>query len=165
VERCGKLRVLYLSNNRIKDYAELDRLAGLGALEDLLLVRSGCVCHHSPRLPAPGRHLLLPRGHGGGRAWMMMLMMMLAGGQPAVHGQRQGRAGAGGLQGGGGRRARACGTCPACARRLLCRAAPRPPPPAGWPARAQVIRRVPQLKKLDGIPVDVDEREQAQAGK
>jgi hypothetical protein len=29
----------------------------------------------------------------------------------------------------------------------------------------QVIKRVPQLRKLDGIPVDVDEREQAQAAK
>lgn len=26
---------------------------------------------------------------------------------------------------------------------------------------AQVIKRLPNLKKLDGIPVDVDEREQA----
>lgn len=31
--------------------------------------------------------------------------------------------------------------------------------------RIEVLKRVPQLKKLDGIPVDVDEREQAQAGK
>lgn len=29
----------------------------------------------------------------------------------------------------------------------------------------QVIRRLPNLRKLDGIPVDVDEREQANASK
>jgi hypothetical protein len=28
----------------------------------------------------------------------------------------------------------------------------------------QAIRRLPQLKKLDGIPVDVDERDQARGG-
>lgn len=38
VERLSKLRVLYLSNNKLKDLSELDRLAGLAALEDLLLV-------------------------------------------------------------------------------------------------------------------------------
>lgn len=27
----------------------------------------------------------------------------------------------------------------------------------------QVVKRIPQLKKLDGIPVDVDEREAAAA--
>jgi dynein light chain 1 len=27
--------------------------------------------------------------------------------------------------------------------------------------RIEIIKRVPQLKKLDGIPIDVDEREQA----
>ena len=27
----------------------------------------------------------------------------------------------------------------------------------------QVLKRLPQLKKLDGIPVDVDERDQAKA--
>lgn len=30
-------------------------------------------------------------------------------------------------------------------------------------AGAQVLKRLPQLKKLDGIPVDVDERDQAKA--
>jgi len=29
----------------------------------------------------------------------------------------------------------------------------------------QVIKRLPNLKKLDGIPVDVDEREQASLSK
>lgn len=38
LERCPRLRVLYLSNNRLKDWAEVDRLAALEALEDLLLV-------------------------------------------------------------------------------------------------------------------------------
>lgn len=28
---------------------------------------------------------------------------------------------------------------------------------------SQVIKRLPQLKKLDGIPIDVDERESAKA--
>lgn len=29
--------------------------------------------------------------------------------------------------------------------------------------RIEVIKRLPQLKKLDGIPIDVDERESAKA--
>ncbi|KAG7669817.1 hypothetical protein KSW81_007961 [Nannochloris sp. 'desiccata'] len=37
VERCSHLRVLYASNNKIKDWAEVERLAGLEQLEDLLL--------------------------------------------------------------------------------------------------------------------------------
>jgi dynein light chain 1 len=38
IERCSHLRVLYASNNKIKDWAEVERLAGLEHLEDLLLV-------------------------------------------------------------------------------------------------------------------------------
>jgi dynein light chain 1 len=38
IEKCSKLRVLFASNNKIKDWAELDRLSGLAELEDLLLV-------------------------------------------------------------------------------------------------------------------------------
>jgi dynein light chain 1 len=38
IERCSRLRVLYASNNKIKDWAEIERLAGLEHLEDLLLL-------------------------------------------------------------------------------------------------------------------------------
>ena len=38
IEKCTKLRVLYASNNKIKDWAELERLSALQDLEDLLLV-------------------------------------------------------------------------------------------------------------------------------
>ena len=31
--------------------------------------------------------------------------------------------------------------------------------------RIEIIKRVPQLKKLDGIPVDVDERDAAKAAR
>jgi dynein light chain 1 len=37
IERCSRLRVLYASNNKIKDWTEVDRLSGLEHLEDLLL--------------------------------------------------------------------------------------------------------------------------------
>lgn len=37
VEKCTKLRVLYASNNKIKDWSEIDRLATLPSLEDVLL--------------------------------------------------------------------------------------------------------------------------------
>ena len=37
LEKLPALRVLYLSNNRLKDWGELGRLAGLPALEELLL--------------------------------------------------------------------------------------------------------------------------------
>jgi hypothetical protein len=43
VERLGQLRVLFLSNNKIRDWTEVDRLAALERLEDLLLVgAAGC---------------------------------------------------------------------------------------------------------------------------
>ena len=38
IEKCGQLRVLYASNNRLKEWAEVERLAALPLLEDLLLV-------------------------------------------------------------------------------------------------------------------------------
>jgi len=51
-EKLANLRVLFLSNNKIRDFGELDRLAGLEKLEDLLLVRL--------RAPAPaGRSVLV----------------------------------------------------------------------------------------------------------
>lgn len=38
MEKLANLRVLFLSNNKIRDWTELDRLAGLEKLDDLLLV-------------------------------------------------------------------------------------------------------------------------------
>jgi hypothetical protein len=38
VEKLSQLRVLFLSNNRIKDWSEVERLAAAEQLEDLLLV-------------------------------------------------------------------------------------------------------------------------------
>ena len=38
IEKCAKLRVLFMSNNKLKDWAEVDRLSALGGLEELLLV-------------------------------------------------------------------------------------------------------------------------------
>lgn len=38
VEKLGQLRVLFLSNNKVKDWTEIDRLAAAERLEDLLLV-------------------------------------------------------------------------------------------------------------------------------
>jgi dynein light chain 1 len=48
VERLGQLRVLFLSNNKIRDWTEVDRLAALERLEDLLLV-SGTYFGYSDR--------------------------------------------------------------------------------------------------------------------
>ena len=38
LEKLPKLRVLFVSNNKVKDWAEVDRLTALPALEELLLV-------------------------------------------------------------------------------------------------------------------------------
>lgn len=38
IEKVPKLRVLYLSNNKVKEWAEIERLAALPELEELLLV-------------------------------------------------------------------------------------------------------------------------------
>lgn len=40
VEKLSNLRVLYLGNNKVRDWAEVERLAALDKLEDLLL--RGC---------------------------------------------------------------------------------------------------------------------------
>jgi dynein light chain 1, axonemal len=40
IEKISNLRVLYLGNNKIKDWAEVERLSSLDKLEDLLL--RGC---------------------------------------------------------------------------------------------------------------------------
>lgn len=44
IEKCTELRVLYASNNRIKDWAEVERLAALPLLEDLLLIGNPLYC-------------------------------------------------------------------------------------------------------------------------
>ena len=46
VEKCVQLRVLYASNNRLKDWAEVARLAALPQLEDLLLVGNPLQAEH-----------------------------------------------------------------------------------------------------------------------
>ena len=38
VEKLAQLRVLFLSNNKVRDWTEVDRLAALERLEELLLV-------------------------------------------------------------------------------------------------------------------------------
>lgn len=38
VEKLAQLRVLFLSNNKVRDWTEVDRLAALQRLEELLLV-------------------------------------------------------------------------------------------------------------------------------
>jgi dynein light chain 1 len=38
VEKLAQLRVLFLSNNKVKDWTEVDRLAAVEHLEELLLV-------------------------------------------------------------------------------------------------------------------------------
>eukprot|EP00898_Chlorokybus_atmophyticus_P002979 jgi/Chlat1/3682/Chrsp24S00802 len=93
VEKLTKLRVLYLSNNKIDSWAEVERLKGLSNLEDLLFV-------NNPLYLKTGSDQLNP-----GSAWRVELII-----------------------------------------------------------QAQVLKRLPQLKKLDGVPIDGDEREAAKAG-
>ena len=81
MEKLTNLTTLYLSNNRVKEWAEIERLAPLEQLSDLLLI-----------------------------------------GNPIYNEFKENVA----------------------------------------DYRIEVIRRLPQLKKLDGIPVDVDEREAAE---
>ena len=85
VEKLTKLRILYMSNNKVASYDELEKLRELSGLEELLLVNNPL--------------------------W-----------QEAEEPSK------------------------------LCS-----------DYRVQVLKRVPQLVKLDGIPVDVDEREAAKA--
>lgn len=109
VEKLSNIRVLYLGNNKVRDWAEVERLAALEKLEDLLL--RGCPIHDDAGAVATyrvevGSVVCLKQtsiGQGFGQLmWMNAIVV-------------------------------------------------------------QVIKRVPQLKKLDGIPVDVDEREAAAA--
>ena len=85
VEKLTKLRILYISNNKIASFDELNKLSELGSLEELLLV-------NNPIFTEAEEPLAM-----------------------------------------------------------------------GSDYRIQIIKRVPQLVKLDGIPVDVDEREAAKA--
>uniref|UniRef100_A0A7S3QY02 Dynein axonemal light chain 1 n=1 Tax=Dunaliella tertiolecta TaxID=3047 RepID=A0A7S3QY02_DUNTE len=85
-DKAPNLRVLYASNNKIAGWNEIDRLASLAHLEDLLLV-----------------------------------------GNPLYNDYKDNN--------------------------------------ALSEYRVEVIKRLPNLKKLDGIPVDVDEREQASLSK
>ncbi|PRW59925.1 Dynein light chain axonemal [Chlorella sorokiniana] len=82
IEKCIQLRVLYASNNRIKDWAEVERLAALPLLEHLLLIGNPLYCEWRDNNALPQY-------------------------------------------------------------------------------RVEVLKRVPTLKKLDGQPVDVEEREAA----
>ena len=83
IDKLPKLRVLYMSNNKLENFKELDKLAGLQSLAELLLV--GNPLHASAEKPDE----------------------------------------------------------------------------LGCEYRIEVLKRVPQLVKLDGIPVDVDERDAA----
>ncbi|KAJ9528284.1 hypothetical protein QJQ45_014265 [Haematococcus lacustris] len=86
IEKLQNLKVLLMSNNKIASWAEVDRLAGISSLEDLLLV-----------------------------------------GNPLYNDYKDNN--------------------------------------ALSDYRVEVIKRLPNIRKLDGIPVDVDEREQANAAK
>lgn len=86
VEKLVNLRVLFISNNKIAAWNDIDRLAGLGKLEELLLV-----------------------------------------GNPLYNDYKDNN--------------------------------------SLSDYRVEVIKRLPNIKKLDGIPVDVDEREQANAAR
>ena len=183
---------------QIKDYSELDRLAVLEKLEDLLLVSLlGGEPAHLPRT-APHRtqrvlrnvhheaHGLLGRvAAASARAlWRMPLMPAASArrcrvaphgqvGNPLFNEHRDNNTGA-------EYRVEVCRGAGACMQ-----SNPR------WPRRAhmercigvlsspcfarphrhanvrhaQVLKRLPHLKKLDGIPVDVDERDQALAAR
>ena len=59
LQACLRLRVLYLSNNALKDWAELDKLASLPELTDVVLV--GNPIYTSAPDPAAARLLVLKR--------------------------------------------------------------------------------------------------------
>jgi hypothetical protein len=132
IERCGKLRILLLSNNKIKDYSELERLAGLGALEDLLLVGNPVYADNVKDAQGLAAYRVEVGPAAGLAGWLAGWLVLDGWGWPGLLVLWHWRVWAIAI----------------CCAALLC---------------LQVIRRVPQLKKLDGIPVDVDEREQAQA--
>ena len=53
VDKLVNLRVLYLANNKVKDWAEVERLSSLAKLEDLLL--KGCpICEDAKDGSNPG---------------------------------------------------------------------------------------------------------------
>ena len=56
---CSSLTTLYLANNKISDWAELEKLAGLPSLVDLLL--SGNPIYDSAPDPATARLMVLKR--------------------------------------------------------------------------------------------------------
>lgn len=57
--------MLYLSNNLIKDYSEVERLAGLASLEELLLVGNPLYAKYRDSGALPDYRIEV-RGGGGG---------------------------------------------------------------------------------------------------
>lgn len=119
IEKCANLRVLFISNNKLKDWAELERLGGLSGLEELLLVRTcmhACVppgeCVVFARSPLPlapvhcGRRGFAPPGKltAHNASWVGPL----AGGQPALQ-RLQGQQRYSRVPDGGGQRVKTCG--------------------------------------------------------
>jgi dynein light chain 1 len=112
IEKLQNLKVLYCSNNKVASWAEIDRLASLPALEDLLLVGNPLYNDYKDNNALSEYRIEV------GKLWLYPTSQC----HQATH----------------------------------------------WSALQtwlQVIRRLPNLRKLDGIPVDVDEREQANASK
>ncbi len=117
-EKLVNLRVLYLSNNKVASWTEIDRLGALDKLEDLLLVgnplyneaKDGNTLSDYRIEVRPSRTRLCiglpPSSHAHSLLLSLFSLNIL-----------------------------------------------------------QVIKRLPNLKKLDGIPVDVDERDAAKAAK
>jgi hypothetical protein len=133
IEKLSSLRVLYLGNNKVRDWPEVDRLSSLDKLEDLLL--RGCPLYEDNSSNLATYRIEVGIGASPCAMWMLVSV-------PIKH---------------------------ACRFEL----------DLGWESYnllpstlhlapkivlLQVLRRVPSLKKLDGIPIDVDERDAVSAG-
>lgn len=149
IEKCSRLRVLYASNNRLKDWAEVERLASLSELEDLLLVGGGS--WWGARLPLMLRRQLNARArHLPVCALACTFPPQI--GNPLYNEWKDNNA------------------LPQY-RVEVRQAVPLTPAPPSLPTPPthsprppvlpQVLKRVPSLKKLDGQLVDVEEREAA----
>ena len=117
LEKCSKLRVLYVANNKITDYKILDALTPLGSLEARAAAAAAGLAPrpgrpalrrgrgpHYPAGAAAGGEPALRSGQGGGAALRHRVQLPGGGAAPLPEAQKAGRhPGGDGGAGGGGR--------------------------------------------------------------
>ncbi len=71
IEKLAKLKVLFMSNNKVKDWSEVDRLVACESLEDLLLVGNPIYNEYKDNNATADYRIEVC---GGGKMWAQILL-------------------------------------------------------------------------------------------